>query len=269
MISFGALLKNSWAIYKKHFLLFFGVVLPAMVANVILDILPSPPAILNAMGSIALLLLSILVGISLIYAVKEREKGVTAKQALKNGWKRFFSYWWLIVLSTFIAMGGFFLFVIPGIVISVWFSVAIYVFVIEEKKGMTALLRSKHLVSGHWWSVFWRFLFLAIFGFLIFIPLMFIVDFGFNFEKFAMGGNDSRSVMLIPLGILSWLTTAFGTIFGYLIYENLRDLKRNVIFEEPKKSTKVKFLLIGAFGAIVPFLILALIIAAILVSVLN
>ena len=274
MISIGTLLKTSWNIYKKHFLLFVGVVLPAIAVNIIfniLEIIPSSlPFIFVTVGNIAGFLLSILVGISLIYAVKEREKGITAKQALKKGWKRFFSYWWLTVLNVFIVMGGYLLFIIPGIIISVWFSVAAYVFVAEDRKGMTALFRSKHLVSGHWWGVLWRFSLLAVLGLLIFIPFMFLATgFGFNFEQIAMGEDNPRSTMTIPLIILSWLTTAFGTIYGYLLYENLRDLKRNVVFEEPKKSTKVKFLLVGAFGVIVPFLVLAITIIAILVSVLS
>ena len=105
MISFSELLKNSWDIYKKHFLLFAGVVLPVIAASIILDILPLS-SIFVPVGNIAAFLLSVLVGVSLIYAVKERETGITAKQALHKGWKRFFFYWWLIVLNGFIVMGG-------------------------------------------------------------------------------------------------------------------------------------------------------------------
>ena len=275
MISFGVLLKNSWDIYKKHFLLFLGVVLPIVVVNIIvsiLEIIPSPlSSIFVVVGNIAGFLLSILVGISLIYAVKEREEGITAKEALKKGWKRFFSYWWLTVLSVVIPIGGFFLLVIPGIIISVWFSVVGYVFVAEDRTGMTALLRSKHLVSGHWWGVFWRFFSFGIITFLIFLPVLLLTasigfSLGLSLEQIFMG-EGSLSVINIPISIMVWLIAGFSAVFGYLLYENLRDLKRDAVFEEPKKSTKVKFLLVGAFGVIVPFLFLVTTVVVLFVSV--
>ena len=174
------------------------------------------------------------------------------------------------MLNGFIVMGGYLLFIIPGIIISIWFSVATFIFVIEERKGMTALLYSRHLVSGHWWGVFLRFSFLAVLGLLIVLPLMFFSGgFEFNFEQIAMSEDNPKSVMTIPLLILLPLITAFSTVYGYLIYKNLRDLKGNVIFEEPKKSTKVKFLLVGALGVIVPLFILAATIVAIFISALN
>lgn len=261
MISFGALLKNSWDIYKKHFLLFAGIVLPVIAVNGIVSVLEIIPSSLSSIfvvvGNIAGFLLSILVGISLIYAVKEREEGITVKEALKKGWKRFFSYWWLTVLNIFIVMGGYLLFIVPGIIISVWFSVVGYVFVTEDRKGMTALLRSKHLVSSHWWGVFWRFLLFTVFSLLIFVPLVLLpAGLELDFEQVVMRGDNPQGIMIIPLIILSWLVTAFGAVYGYLIYENLRDLKRDAVFEEPRKSTKVKFFLVGAFGVIAPLLFL-------------
>jgi hypothetical protein len=51
-------------------------------------------------------------------------------------------------------MAGLILFIIPGIVLAVWWSVAAATVMLEGKTGTEALGRSKELVSGQWWQMF-------------------------------------------------------------------------------------------------------------------
>jgi len=55
---------------------------------------------------------------------------------------------WVGLLAGFVGAGGFLLFVIPGIVFTVWFCFAQFVLVREDLRGMDALLKSREYVRG-------------------------------------------------------------------------------------------------------------------------
>ncbi|MCM8804908.1 MAG: hypothetical protein NC833_06605 [Candidatus Omnitrophica bacterium] len=67
------------------------------------------------------------------------------------------------------------LFIVPGILFFIWFSLAIFILVFEERKGFDALFRSKHLVKGKFWEILLRLLtpvlIIAVGLFLIFLPI--------------------------------------------------------------------------------------------------
>ena len=68
----------------------------------------------------------------------------------------------LVSILTSIAIGvGFLLFIIPGIIATVWLLFALYIVALEHEKPITAMKESKKLVEGRWWQVFWRLLFPA------------------------------------------------------------------------------------------------------------
>src|SRR3989339_248756 len=92
--------------------------------------------------------------IALLCAIKEREQDIGIKEAFRMGWHKIISYYWVSILSTFMVLGAFLLFFVPGIILAIWFSLALYILIAEDKKGMNAFFRSKQLVSGKWWTVF-------------------------------------------------------------------------------------------------------------------
>ncbi|PIR44495.1 MAG: hypothetical protein COV10_04550 [Candidatus Vogelbacteria bacterium CG10_big_fil_rev_8_21_14_0_10_51_16] len=78
------------------------------------------------------------------------------------------------------------LFLIPGILATVWFSLAVYVFVVEDKRGMAAFFQSKAYVEGRFWGVLGRMLFVALLLLVIYVPLITIFSFllvGFNLSE--------------------------------------------------------------------------------------
>lgn len=265
LIGIGVLLQNSWQVYKKEFRVFLGVLVPVFVMTIVggfVAYLQSPiiGGLLTAIGGIVNLIVSFWIGISLLYVMKDREVGIGAKEALQKGWRRLLSYWWITVLVIVITMGGFFLLIIPGIILSIWFSFAAYVLVAEDKRGMTALLRSKHLVSGYWWGVFWRFLAVGLVGLLVMLPLI-LLEIGLGSDAVFpdwFGGEQQivesiEGIVRIPFVFVQWLFSAFVAAYAYLVYENLRNIKSSTPFEEPSRGTKIKYLLVGIFG-IVAFL---------------
>jgi len=270
LVGIRALLQNSWQVYKKEFRVFLGVLVPAFVVAIgagLVGYLQSP--IIGVLFNLIGLIVSLWVGLSLLYVMKDREVGIGAREALQKGWRRLLSYLWIIVLVSFITTGGFFLLIIPGIILSIWFSSAVYVFVAEDKRGMTALLRSKHLVSGYWWGVFWRSILLGLVGFLFILPFI-ILEFAFGagigflsgFEGEEQIGGNIKAVIRIPFGFVQWLFSAFAVAYAYLLYENLRDLKASTLFEEPTRGKKIKYLLFGVFGIIGLLIVFALLVVS-------
>ena len=89
----------------------------------------------------------------------------------------FWSYIWLVVLTTIFVLLWSLLLIIPGIIYSVLYSLACYVMFFEGKKGMAAIRRSKQLISGYFWPVFGRYLFVGViiwvFSMLISLPISF------------------------------------------------------------------------------------------------
>lgn len=247
----GQLLKEALKIYKSRFWVFVGImIIPVLLSllflglTVILKLLKAPWLwfILGIVGILALIIINLWAGVSLLYAIKEREQRLGVKESLAKGWHKILSYWWISIIAGFITMGGFLLFIIPGIIFAVWFSLAIYVLVSEDIKGMNALFKSKQLVRGYWGKVFWRFLVMGIVFVVIVVPIAVLAE-----------------IFDIPFvtQIISVLIAPFTVTFGFLIYESLQGLKREIAFEPPKRKTKIGFILIGIIGILLIPAILA------------
>jgi hypothetical protein len=103
--------------------------------------------------------------VALFCAVKNNALNI--KQILISAWPKIASFFWISLLAGLAVMGGFILFVIPGIIFAVWFGFSIYVFIFDGIKGSSALKKSKELVKGYWWPVFARFLVIWIVAMLI------------------------------------------------------------------------------------------------------
>ena len=63
-----------------------------------------------------------------------------------------------IIVSALATLGGFLLFVIPGIILSVSLAFVTVVAVLENKRMWDAFTASRNLVRGHWWRVLWVFI---------------------------------------------------------------------------------------------------------------
>lgn len=151
-----------------------------------------------------LLLIGYWAQISLIYAIKEREAKIGVKESFRRGWYKIISYLWVTILVGVITFAGFLLLVVPGIIFAVWYSLALYILVAEDLRGMKALSRSKQLVRGYWWSVLWRFI-------VVFLIVMVAI---ILFSFIPIVGN-----------IVSLVASPFTVVFGYLLYEDLKKLK--------------------------------------------
>jgi len=248
--SFSQLLKESWDFYKTKirtllvivalpviFSLFFLVLIYFLGnTNLKYSILFSLIEAFSLLGSFVLWLWIIP---ALILSIKNNTGAV---DSLKDGLKLIIPYFWIYFLLYIIISGGFLLLVIPGILFSIWFSFAIYVFIFEKKKGFNALFASKELVSGNFVKVLWRFLafilMIGLFLFIVFIPLTTIFQ---NTEFVSEITGYLIQLFIIPLFF----------IFGFFLYKNLREVKKDIIYPEPSTGRKIKYMIPGFFGILI------------------
>jgi competence protein ComGC len=250
---------QAWAIYKQRLGTFLGVmVIPILV-------LITVPAVFAVRGLLAISLLSskfaaggidllillailyfviifisqVLGQIALLYAVKDSQERIGVMESYRRGWHKIFSYWWVSLLAGFITLGGFLLLIVPGIIFAVWFSLAVFVLIAEDLKGMNALFKSREYVKGKWGGVFWRFFFIGVISLIIsLVPILI-----FSFLKIPFGEEISRFVIglfLIPLTMT----------YAFLVYSNLKALKGEIAFA-PTGGKKATFIIIGILGILI------------------
>ena len=222
-IPIGDLLKKSFNVYLSIWkplvlliLLMYGVMIGLFLILVMLGIVSgftSPDFSTSSLFAILLflvvmaivVLLSVWTQVAMMYVVKERSNPIGVKQALAVGWSKISSFVWIGFLSGLAVLGGFILFIVPGIIFAIWFTFSAYVFISEGVVGTKALSRSKQLVSGNWWGVFGRFFV----GFFVVGLIMMVVSW------IPLVGSIANSLF----------TTPFFVIYTYLMYEDLKRLK--------------------------------------------
>ena len=210
---------------------------------------------------IVIMLLHLWSQVALIYLISQNEgKGIIS--AYRYAVRKTFSYLWIIIAASIIGVGGMLLFFIPGLIFMIWFSLAAFVFVNEDARGMSALLKSKEYVRGQWFAVFWRWLALGLIAWLISIPAGLAISVALFIIKLiagAMLGSTAGQYAGIIIGLiflipLQAIIVSLGMIYGSLIYRNLRTLRGSFEFA-PSGGQKAGFLAIGIIGVLLPLLL--------------
>lgn len=128
-------------------------------------------------------------------------------------------FWPLVItgiVSLLVTGGGFILFVIPAIILSIYFSQSTMVTISEGVSGMTALRRSRAMIQGKWGQILWRYIvitFVLVLANVVLLGLLKLIGVG------AEAADDTA-------------TTIVGTIFGPLI------VAYNVELYQELKGTK-------------------------------
>lgn len=256
LISVGDLFRQSWGFYKKNFLKLIAIAgLPYILLLILLilgffDIFSRQNQSLNIQETttglggvilpfaiyliifIAYIILSIWATIAFLYFIKDRGENIGFLESYKRSVKKLHSYIWVSIISALVIAGSSVLLVVPGIITAIWIVFAVYVLIWEDKKGFSALARSRELVRGYWGKVFGSLLALAVF------PL-FIVLISFWVGIFA--GSSLKNIINSALG---FLIGPFAAYYSYLIYDSLVKIKGPSVVL-PKKKWFVATFIIG------------------------
>lgn len=221
----GDLFRQSWELYQKRFAPLALLYLLTILAFVIPTLVAVGLGFFSTLlaGGIAFFItvsLGVLVGIvgslwcygGLLSAVLDDT--LRLEDALRRGKELILPLAWILLLSGFLVTGGYLLLIIPGVIFTVWFSLAQFIMPGENVRGLAALFKSRDYVRGHWLEVALR------------LFLVWIV---------------SGLVGAIPLfgPILALLFFPYLMIFHCLIYRDLRALKGDL---PDTRGTKSKLL---------------------------
>lgn len=214
--SVGNLLTDAKALVVTRLNFFLTLtLLPAIlfVAIAFLGGAEPKPSPLVALLGIVSWVLYLIVNITIIKGMANPTL-TNWSEALKAGAPRFFSFIWAGVLMALISFLGFMLLVIPGIYWVILYSLYPYALLIEDKRGWSALKRSRELVKGYWWAVLGRLLAFS----LVIWTIMLVVSF--------VGGLLNNFIAAQTLVyVVSALVMPFGIAYSYLIYKSLGKIK--------------------------------------------
>lgn len=175
--------------------------------------------IISIAGFLVAIYFSIRAYMSIFLLVKKNYEGKEL-EIYKETKDLFWPYLSLTFLTTIFIILWTLLLIIPGIIYSIFYSLAVYVFFFEGEKGMAAVRRSISLVQNYWWEVFGRYLFIGLVfwlvGVVIAAPMSFVTEDSFFFQ-FWGGVVQAINFLLGPIVLL----------FSYQIYQDLVKIKKS------------------------------------------
>ena len=145
------------------------------------------------------------------------------------------------ILTLLAYLGGFFLFIIPGIIFVVWFSFAFSAVAIDETRALPALRLSKSLVQGRWWAVFWRLLVPLFIFFIILFLTEKILSISLSYFLIQIAKNNIL-LFIVPF-IFSLITIAinlicapFSTAASVILYLEMKKMPSQTSSTKPNAT---------------------------------
>lgn len=228
--SVSDLLKGAFEQYKKHFNSLVPIMLVAGIGlylQTIFLFLGTPDLKAGASMQVAgtygilILLASVVYIVGMIWGttallnkVTKMDQPMTLGQAYSAA-KPFI--WPMIITGILVGIFtiiGFILLVIPGIIVGVWLSFAMYIVIAEGKSGMEAVKASKAYVTGYWWAVFGRLLLIGL--------VVGIIS--------AVIGGIGQAILGLQLGtllqnVVSLVLTPLALLYQYSLYLDVKRAK--------------------------------------------
>ena len=245
------LFSGAFSFYKQHFSVIAGIsVIPFLFGVVQILIGKSLPLGLIFTLAILTFVVSFLSRLALFDAVAE--EGQSVGGAYKKSLTMFFPFIWVSGLVTLATIGGFFLFIIPGILLSIWLSLSLYVLFAENCRGTSALVASWHYVKGYWGAIFWRGLFLGLVILLISLVLVFVTSGLSILTALKSGVKPEVSLLsqLINLVVNNFFSLPLSIIYSSGIYKSLKEIKTAIPLEADEQKIKRNITIFSVIGIV-------------------
>lgn len=211
------LVKDAYALFRSNLVLLVSIALVPMVLSYVASLFE--PAINTGLVEMTdwfiylpLLIVSavasILMSVAMILAY--RTPSLSFSDSYKQAMKYFWKYIILSILLSLILIVGFILFIIPGIIFSVWFAFATFVLVMENAGVIESLKRSKSYVKGKWWAVAIRLVVMSLIAFII------------GIGSAAVGSMLPEMLGGLVEVVVSILMVPYLIAFTYLLYQDVK-----------------------------------------------
>jgi hypothetical protein len=271
------LFKKAWDLFMKNWKLYLGIqllpvvfiiaitiifILGAVLVGFSPDVSPgverTSPVMARSSGNlagvlglgalslvfyIAFIVVCIWSQIAMVYAIA-LGGNVGIKQAFMGSKSKVLPYLWISFLTGLFVFIGYSMFLVPGILFAVWFMFATFVFLVEDKRGLTALLTSRGYTRGRWLNIAGRLAILLFILIAIYLVVLVIIS-----ALGAVAEAMELTWIKVLLGLIpqafSYVFSVVSMIYLFVMYDNLRSIVGNVTIAD---STKKKYTLFGWIG---------------------
>lgn len=250
------LLREAWVIYKNRFWTLLVISLLPTLAPALVTVVTAAAAAflfipfplflrsslwwvlfvpLGLLWWLVILVTFVWGELALLYAIQGHKVKVDWRAAFRLGRPKIVHFWWVSLLMGFLVGGGVLLFVIPGLVLALFFSLTYFVLVAEDERGLRALLKSREYLRGYEGAVLGRLVFLSVAYILTMALALGLSRWLFPSAKDVLG-------RLVP-----FFFGSLATIYVFLLYQKLKFLQKNLVWP-PTRQRKTPYLLIGFVG---------------------
>ncbi|MCL5782056.1 MAG: hypothetical protein M1459_01715 [Patescibacteria group bacterium] len=236
------LLKDAWHIFANNWKLLVPMVGLPYIVQIIGQLFSMADnvffAILSMISAVvAIIFTTVIVPISIIDSMRKISRGEIGTLGVITQYKIGFKYFWsyvLVMIISILAIGGsLVLLAIPAIVLGIYVLFSQYSLVVDGHKGINSFVESFAIVRGRWLAVLWSaFILVAvtfILTFLIGAVFGIVLKLAFGIPMNVLNGTVATSdkglealLLMIRLAIVSVITTPFATAYMFKLYETLK-----------------------------------------------
>jgi len=155
---------------------------------------------------------------ALVLALRDRREQRHFGELFRNARALVVPLFTTSLLSFVFVLGGIVFFLIPGIILAVLLTFAVYAVVYDNAHNTAALLKSRELVVGRWWKIFWYLVIIAV----VVGVIQYLV--GVLFDAVGTSGEEASLVASILNFCFKLVLVPFVTIYSLLLYEHVRFL---------------------------------------------
>ena len=241
MIKSFDLIEETWSVYIKNLSKFIMVLLYGLVGIIPMLILfilffiygasglgnAIPMATNIILGVVAIILFGFSLYFAIIYSLKAKVASILllknnftpAKDNFKEATPYIGKFLGVSLLMVVLIVAWGVIFLVPALIFGVYYGLAAYVLVLEDKRPFTSIERSYDLVKGYWWPVFGRMLLIGMIGFVIFAII--------SMPMSWMPENSTGSFIYGGLTNVVWaVLSPYFIVYSYNIYKSLKHVSK-------------------------------------------
>lgn len=216
------LLRRSWVRVLKLYLISFAMAIGILgilgILGIIIYLTKFVFLVLLIIPLIFLFIpLSMAVSAGMMMVVYDEKVG--GREALRRGLKKVVPLIGVGVLTTIFVMGGFFVFVIPGLIFMYLLMFSNYEVVLNDKGVIDGMKRSIYMVKSNWQEVLVK---------VVLFILLSIVVMGIVPSVLTNGGVIGKGFSVIYALIVNPLYAWYGVCYYVILYKSLKGKKPGV-----------------------------------------
>lgn len=210
-----SLFSAAWRTFRNKFTKAASVIIaPFLLIGIGSLLALSGQPVAAVLGAVIVVIGYVFSMFSSIALVAVFGKNADFGSAYKTAATLFWAWVWVEILVGLAVMGGFVLLIVPGIILAIQFAMVNFLVILEDRRGMAALVQSREYMKGYWWAFAGRTGLLLLMW--LAASLVFIAPTHVLFGQLAAN---------VVYAVLVFIYMPFAVAYSYEIYENLRRLK--------------------------------------------